>query len=45
MVLVRMDKWGRILIPKSVRDEIKAEHFELSVEKDKLILRTISRTA
>ncbi len=41
MVFVRIDKSGRILLPKKVRDEIGSESFSLEVEKEKLVLRRI----
>lgn len=41
MVFVRVDKMGRILLPKKVRDEINADSFDLEVEKEKIILNRI----
>ncbi len=41
VVFVHVDKSGRILIPKNVRDEINADSFDLEVEKEKIILNRV----
>jgi AbrB family looped-hinge helix DNA binding protein len=39
--LVKIDKYGKIFIPKWIRKKLNARSFEVSLEKEKVVLKPI----